>query len=227
MIRNNYLQALIFTCLVAVLAGACSKSNKGDDNPGPGPGPAPDTSLTNGSHLNNLQVSVNFENGQKGTGVYIYADAPSYAPVAAPGEGFACVDDVARALLYYVRSSSFATDKAIQQKAFGMTRFVLNMQSANGYFYNFVQTGNLINKYGISSINQPKWWSWRALQAFTEATPIIKTKDAALARQMETATSKLMAAIKADLVNAPSTTALKDGIEIPQWLPEGPTRRLR
>jgi len=220
--KTQSIRVIIAAGLVVSFLAACSKKGGGDDTGTPPPPvTVQDTALTNATHLKDLNVQVTFENGQTGTGVYIYADAPSYAPVYAPGEGFACVDDVARAILYYVRSQAFATDTSIQQKAFGMTRFVLNMQSPGGYFYNFIQTGNLINKYGATSVNAPKWWSWRALQALTEAAPVIKTKDAALAGQMETATDKLVTAIKTDLVNAPLTTAQTDGFDIPQWLPEG------
>lgn len=220
--KKYSIRLVVAVSLVACLLVACSKSGGGGEGTGtPPPVVVQDTSITNATHLNSLNVQVTFENGQKGAGVYIYANAPYYTPADAPGEGFTCVDDVARALLYYVRSQAFATDTSVQQKAFGMTRFVLNMQSPGGYFYNFLQTGDLINKYGPTSVNQPKWWSWRALQALTEAAPVISTKDAALAGQMGTAIDKLITAIKTDLVNTPQTTLQTDGIDIPQWLPEG------
>jgi hypothetical protein len=95
------------------------------------------------------------------------------------------------------------------------------MQSGNGYFYNFLQAGNVINKTGITSIDQPKWWSWRALQALTEAVPVISTKNALLAGQANAAVIKLVNVIKQDLVNKPLTTISVSGMDVPQWLPEG------
>jgi hypothetical protein len=48
------------------------------------------------------------------------------------------------------------------------------MQSDNGFFYNFIFSSGLINKSGSTSTNNENWWSWRALQALTEASPIVK-----------------------------------------------------
>jgi hypothetical protein len=128
---------------------------------------------------------------------------------------------VAREVLFYLRSSTFSTDTVVQKKVYGLLSFIINMQSDNGYFYNFLQQGNVINKTGITSINQPKWWSWRALQALTEATPIIKLKNATLATRTEITVDKLINVIKTDMVNLPLTTTQINGIDVPQWLPEG------
>ena len=101
------------------------------------------------------------------------------------------------------------------------------MQSANGFFYNFLPDGNVINTAGITSINQPKWWSWRALQALTEAIPLIKINNTLLSSQAENAVEKLINAIKRDIVNRPLTSVKMQGIDVPQWLPEGADRRQR
>ena len=179
------------------------------------------SSILNTAHLEKLAVQVVFPNGEKATGIYIYADAPNYTPVNAGGEGFTCVDDVARGVLFYVRSSTFSSDTLVQKKVAGFLRFLVNMQSGNGYFYNFLQQGNVINKTGITSTNQPKWWSWRALQALTEAGPIVRPVNTLLADQADTAVTKLVNVIKQDLVNIPLTTIPVNGIDVPQWLPEG------
>ncbi len=196
---------------------ACSK-------PGSGQTITPvnkDTGLVNTSHLDYLYTPVVFPNGTKAAGVYIYADAPDYHLVEASGEGFACVDDVARAALVYLRSTKFSTDTAVLAKAFNLVRFILEMQSSNGYFYNFLFSNGLINKAGITSIDNPNWWSWRALQTLTEAAPLIKNKDAALYNKMNDAVNKLIINIKRDFINLPLTTKTVNGIVVPQWLPEG------
>ena len=185
------------------------------------PAPVIVSSILNTAHLERLAVPVVFGNGEKAEGIYIYADAPSYNPVVAGGEGFTCVDDVAREVLFYVRSSTFSTDTLVQKKVDGLLSFIINMQSENGYFYNFLQTGNVINKTGITSINQPKWWSWRALQALTEAGPVVKQKNIVLSDRVDTVVVKLIAAIKKELTSLPLTTIEINGIDVPQWLPEG------
>ena len=142
--------------------------------------PPGDTSLVNTSHLDYLYTPVTFADGTDAAGVYIYAEAPDYHLVGASGEGYTCVDDVSRAALVYMRSNKFSTDTAIQSKAFKLINFLLEMQSPNGYFYNFLLTGNQINTSGPTSINNPEWWSWRALQALTEGSPLVKVTNAAL-----------------------------------------------
>src|SRR5207248_6828059 len=119
------------------------------------------------------------------------------------GEGFSCVDDVARAALVYLRSSKFSTDTAVQSKTFNLIRFILEMQSPNGYFYNFMFTDGTINYTGSTSINSANWWSWRALQTLTEAEPVVKNIDVLLYSQMDFAINKLVSQIKVDIVNLP------------------------
>jgi hypothetical protein len=99
---------------------------------------------------------------------------------------------------------------------------MLEMQSANGYFYNFLlsPTGP-INTTGVTSVNTATWWSWRAFQALTEAAPSVKTLNPALYAKMTTAISNLVARMKIDLVGLPQTTASYSGISAPTWLPDG------
>ena len=204
------LYAISFTLL------ACTKSANSQPPP-----PSQDTSLVNTSHLSYLYTPVTFSTGTQAAGIYIYSEAPDYHLVEAAGEGFACVDDVARAALVYLRSSKFSTDTATQSKAFNLVRFILEMQSANGYFYNFLFANGLINKAGVTSMDNANWWSWRALQTLTEAEPLIKNKDAQLYDKMVSAVNKLVAKIKTDMVNIPATTKLVHGITVPEWLPAG------
>jgi hypothetical protein len=179
------------------------------------------TGILNTVHLEKLTVPIIFPNGAKALAVYIYADAPNYNLTSASGEGFTCVDDVARAALVYTRNPFFSTDTLVQKRATGLINFILNMQSEDGYFYNFLYTGNTINKAGITSINEPKWWSWRALQTLTEAYNVIKANNQPLADKMLLSADKLVARIKSDLATLPETTIQIEGLSIPQWLPEG------
>ncbi len=183
--------------------------------------PPADTALVNFQHLNALTVPVVFAGGMRATGVYIYSQYPDYHPVAATGEGYTCVDDVSRAALAYLRSGKIATDTAIRAKLYNLLAFVVGMQSGNGYFYNFLMTDNTINAFGPTSINNPNWWSWRALQALTEAGPVIQNSNPALFALTDAAVHKLVAQLKVDFVYLPETTSVVDGISVPAWLPSG------
>jgi hypothetical protein len=180
-----------------------------------------DTSLVNTNHLDYLTIPVTFPDGTNAAGVYIYADAPDYHLTPAAGEGYTCVDDVSRAALVYLRSNKFSSDTAIQNKVFKLINFVLEMQSSNGYFYNFLLTGTQINMVGPTSINNAEWWSWRALQTLTETEPLIKNMNAPLAAKIDVAVNKLVVSLKNDMVNLPKTTKVVSGITVPQWLPAG------
>ncbi|MEP6948741.1 MAG: hypothetical protein ABI863_05685 [Ginsengibacter sp.] len=210
------IQFLFCISAISCMAVTCKKQNSNNIVP-----PPADTSLVNTSHLDYLFTPVKFTDGTNAAGVYIYAEAPDYHLVGASGEGYTCVDDVSRAALVYLRSSKFSTDTAIQSKAFKLINFLLEMQSSNGYFYNFLLTGSQINTNGATSINNPEWWSWRALQALTEGSPLVKTTNATLSAKMDQAVSKLVAALKTGMVNLPQTTKVISGITVPQWLPAG------
>ena len=213
--KNSIRFLLCFSAIIC-MAVTCKKQSSGSTVI-----PPKDTSLVNLSHLNYLYVPVTFTDGTDAAGVWIYADAPNYTLTPATGEGYTCVDDVSRAALVYLRSNKFSSDTSVQTKAFKLINFILEMQSSNGYFYNFLLTGNQINLSGPTSINKAEWWSWRALQALTEGSPFVKPINAALSAKMDNAVSKLVAAIKIDLVNLPQTTKTVSGITVPQWLPAG------
>ena len=181
----------------------------------------PDTSLVNTSHLDHLYIEVSFPGNTPAAGVYIYSQYPDYHPVEASGEGFTCVDDVSRAALVYLRSSKFSSDTAIQSKVYKLMQFILGMQSGNGYFYNFLFTGNSINTAGVTSVNAPNWWSWRALQALTEVGAAIKNINAPLYAKINTAVHLLVTRIKLDVAGVPLTTTTVNGYTIPEWLPAG------
>ena len=202
-------------CLITIncMVIACDKPSVSE------PPPVINSGLVNTTHLDYLYTPVTFSMGTKAAGVYIYAEAPDYHPVEATGEGFTCIDDVARAVLVYSRSKKFAADTAVQSKAIHLIRFILEMQSDNGYFYNFLYTNGLINKFGATSVNNANWWSWRALLTLTEVAPQIKNIDGPLYDQMNAATEKLVSQIKNELINLPQTTKIVNGITIPEWLP--------
>lgn len=209
------IQFLLCLCAISCMDVTSKKQST------PAPVTPNDTSLVNTSHLNYLYTPLTFSTGTKAAGVYIYAEAPDYRFVTDADEGFTCVDDVARATQVYLRSAKFSSDTSVRNKAFNLIRFILEMQSANGYFYNFLFPDITINTNGPTSVNNANWWSWRALYTLSEASPVVRTKDAPLADKIDAAISRLVAKIKTDLVPIPQTTKIVAGITVPEWLPAG------
>ncbi len=204
---------VFFACLAFIGCKESSPEKKQQTNKG--------SSLVNTRHLDHLTIPVTFPSGVKASGIFIYSEAPDYHFVTDSDEGFTCVDDIARAALVYLRHNRFSSDTATQTRAVNLIRFIVEMQSENGYFYNFLFPHNTINDTGKTSINGPHWWSWRALQTLTEAAPLIKNTDTLLTSKINTAISKLVRKIKSDLVKIPATTKVAGGITVPQWLPSG------
>ncbi len=215
---NKKSRLLIWAIAIGCMALTCKKQSAANTVTPP---PPVDTSLINLSHLNHLYTPVTFPDDSVAAGVYIYSNAPNYTNVEANGEGFTCVDDVSRATLVYLRSGLYLSDTAARSKLYNLIKFMLEMQSPNGYFYNFLYSNGQINTTGSTSVNTPTWWSWRAFQALTEAAPVIKNINLPLYNRMNTAINNLVARMKSDLLVIPQTTTVISGITIPQWLPSG------
>src|SRR5215467_15642181 len=173
---SREMNRLITILLLGFFACTCKKQNNGTKQVN-----SNNDTLVNLAHLNYLYTPVSFSDGTQAGGIYIYSEAPNYTLTPASGEGYTCVDDVSRAILVYIRNKNFSTDTSLQNRVYNLVRFVIEMQSANGYFYNFLQLSGQINMNGPTSINNAQWWSWRALQALTEALPILTTKNPSLA----------------------------------------------
>ena len=208
------IQLILCVCAICCMAITCKTTSTTTT-------PPKQPALVNTAHLDHLYTPVTFSTGTVSAGIYIYSEFPDYRLVGDDDEGYTCVDDVARAALVYLRISDFETDATVQAKVYNLVTFILEMQSVNGYFYNFIFPGNQVNTKGSTSINSADWWSWRALQTLTEAGPLIKVKNAQLANKIDQAVLKLVNKIKTDLVNIPQTTKVVSGLTIPQWLPAG------
>ena len=205
-------------CLLAIICMAVTCKKQASPALVP---PPTDTSLVNLIHLNYLYTPITFANASNAAAIYIYAEAPDYRLVGDSDEGFTCVDDVARAAQVYLRHAKFSTDTTLQNKTFNLLRFIVAMQSDNGYFYNFLFPDMSINRTGSTSINRAEWWSWRALYTLAEAAPVIRVINAGVADKIDAALTKLIATIKSDQVPIPQNTKMVTGITVPQWLPAG------
>lgn len=214
---NRY--RLVWLCLVQLLLlVSCHKprpTQSGQDH----------TRLVNTAHLDHLYQVVQLNGVAVGL-INIYSEYPDYTWVADDDEGAACVDDVARAVLFLLHEPDLKVNAGKQDKLHKLTEFVLQMQAntpdaGGGYFYNFIFGNRVINKTGSTSINQPNWWSWRALWCLTEVYPYYKTADPAFALRLQTATQRLVANIIRDFGSKPQAYNKVAGLNIPTWLPYG------
>jgi hypothetical protein len=174
-------------------------------------------SIVNSSHLDDLYEEINVSGKTLGI-IYIYSEYPDYKWVGDDDEGIACVDDAARALIFYLRHYQANNNIEYLKKAEHLIEFLLFMQSENGFFYNFIFDDYSINKTHMNSINQPNWWSWRAMWALSEGYKIFKDVDMEFAKQI---LSGLVNSVKATKKTLPTERIIKkiNGFEFPVWLP--------
>ena len=123
--------------------------------------------IVNKSHLDYLYKEIVVDGRQMAI-IHISSNAPDYKYVDDEDEGYACVDDAARAAIFYLEYFKAYNDSSSLYKYYSLVEFLFNMQGDNGFFYNFVWKDNSINKTFKTSIAEPNWWSWRALWALTE-----------------------------------------------------------
>jgi len=167
----------------------------------------------NYQHLDYLYKEVVLPNGENGGIIHIYSNYPNYNFDIEPKEGFACVDDAARALIL------LSQDKSQIQKAKRLTSFLLYMQNKNGWFNNFIWEDLSINTNYKTSVAKPSWWSWRAFWALKAILPELEKRDTTLAKNVENSIDKLVLNIETYLKNLPLGLKTVQGIEVPTQLP--------
>jgi hypothetical protein len=176
-----------------------------------------ETSFINTAHLDHLYQDIVVNNDTLGI-VHIYAEYPDYKWFDDSDEGTACVDDVARAVLFYLDYYKYKGDNASLLKAKRLVKYILYMQAENGWFYNFTWKDNSINKDFRTSVAEPNWWSWRAFRALAEAETYFRSNDPQLAAVIKASEERLL---KVLLPWLDSSRKFKDyaGISLPAWLP--------
>jgi len=172
--------------------------------------------LVNTSHLDNLYEEITVKNKQMAI-IHIYSNYPDYKWVEAQGEGIACIDDVARAAVFYSKYYKITHEKAYLRKAKLLTEFILYMQADNGYFNNFIEEGYSINKTYKTSLAQPDWWSWRAVWALSETYTLFNKTDIEFAKRIYQSMNKVFSELEKKLP-LKKDYRIVDGIERPAWL---------
>ncbi len=173
--------------------------------------------LVNTSHLDHLYEEISVDRKELGI-IHIYCEYPDYKLVGDSDEGIACVDDVARAAVFYMNYSRQYNDLAASHKAAKLIEFVLHMQTENGFFYNFIFPDYSINKTHQNSVAQASWWSWRALWSLTEAYPFFEPLDKEFSERIKLAIEKTIGAAKKHFQYEKTFVDLS-GFKRPVWLP--------
>jgi hypothetical protein len=157
--------SICFTCSPSVSDNVKEDTTVADSN----------SSLINTSHIDHLFTTLQVKDQEVGA-IWIYSESPDYHLVTDEDEGFTCVDDVARSLVFYCRHYALAPSSGELERIEALTEFILQMQAENGYFYNFVFPDGTINTTHQNSVATPNWWSWRAFWALTELQAVNATE---------------------------------------------------
>ena len=174
-----------------------------------------DNTLINTTHLEQLYQEININNKHLGI-IWIYSNAPDYQVVTDDDEGFTCVDDVSRALIFYCRQYKIKPETKYLEKIKLLTNFIIYMKTDNGYFYNFMFPNNEINITHQNSKPSPNFWSWRAFWALSELNLLESSKLDDLKTQTIPIMEKLIEKINQEF-SKPSKTIIIDGINIPEY----------
>ena len=175
--------------------------------------------FVNPSHLNNLYQEI-AAGGKEMAIIHIYSDYPGYKWTDAAGEGIACIDDVARAALFYSNYYKATGEKIYLRKIKKLIEYVLFMQAENGYFYNFITKDYSKNREYKTSLAQPDWWSWRAAWSLSETYKLFSFYDPPFSKRIIKSLDKLFSAIKINLPVKKIYTNV-NGFERPAWLQSG------
>lgn len=172
--------------------------------------------LTNPAHLNHLFEKVKIGKQEVGI-IHIYAEAPDYEWVGDDDEGIACVDDAARAAVFYLRHYETTGDNDSLMRARMLLNFILHMQAENGLFYNFIWPDLSIHKDGPTTKNILGWWTARAIWALGEGTRIFRKVDSYFADDLHESIRATYSHLDTLLENYGRIEKFK-GFAVPQWL---------
>ena len=197
-----FVKWFLFTALIVV----CSELSLGQ------------TAFTvNKSHLDYLYKEIEV-NGKQMAVIHIYSNAPDYKYIDDEDEGYACVDDAARAAIFYLEYFKTYNDSSSLIKYNNLVEFLLYMQAENGFFYNFIWKDNSINKTYKTSVAEPNWWSWRALWALMENYKDFNNANDTGAIRIIQRVGKGVEAIK-KIIPENHGKIMIDGVKLPNWLP--------
>ncbi|MBN1542441.1 hypothetical protein JW992_09870 [candidate division KSB1 bacterium] len=171
------------------------------------------------AHLLHLCETVGID-GEAVTLVRIYSDAPDYDWVEAPGEGIACVDDVARAAVVLMRAAETGTANVEDVLLRQLLRFVVRMQTEDGEFYNFIFADQRINRDGKTSVKSFSFWAARGYWALGHGYRYYLERDSDFAAELRRAFDRCLIPL-AQLDERFGQMETIDGRLYPRWLIHG------
>lgn len=174
--------------------------------------------LVNTAHLDALYEKKKVAGRDVGI-IHIYSEYPGYQWVGDQDEGIACVDDASRAAVFYLRQYKSTASPEYLHKGKMLLKFLMEMQSPDGYFYNFIWPDGSINTTGRTSRAVPAWWSWRALWSMGEGIRILGPGDP-IVIELNQHRDELLNAMLHEKAMFSTKTDTAGGLEIPTWLPE-------
>ena len=133
-----------------------------------------------------------------------------YKPVEAPGEGYACVDDVARIAILYLDHYEKYRNPVSLEKARDALDFLLYMHDGNGDFYNFIDKSGKINKEGHTSKAGLDWWTARAFWAMGKGIRIFRKNDPQYSQKLEKVFLKTFTKLEDYLMNSKLNPKIAD-----------------
>jgi hypothetical protein len=175
-------------------------------------------SILNLDHLDYLSEVVTYE-GQDLRIVHIYADAPDYNWVGDDDEGEACVDDAARAAVFYLRHFELTGSEESAEIAKQLLRFVMYMQTEDGLFNNFVWDNSLRKNttHENSVADELNWWAARAAWALGTGARVLAEYDSSFANLSLLSVDKLLPHVNQTISSYPNTKTV--GVyAMPTWL---------
>lgn len=173
-------------------------------------------SQVNFAHLEHLTQTVHL-NGQLCDIIHIYSEYPDYQWADAAREGIACVDDVARAAVVYLRYFELTGIDSVLPRAQRLLNFVLHMQAEDGEFYNFIDSTLQINTTYRTSEKSFNFWAARGYWALGMGYRIFKTRDQDYAARLKTAFLRCKMPIQKNLAFYNQYADI-DGRRYPLWL---------
>ncbi|TYC01921.1 MAG: hypothetical protein FXF54_01415 [Kosmotoga sp.] len=136
---------------------------------------------------------------------WIYADRlpdGSYRHIEAVGEGVTCVDDVARAGIFYLRNIEIGINTELSiERSKEIFEFLFAMQRNDGSFYNFITADGEYNRYGPTSRPGPNWWSVRAFWALAKGANVFYGIDEKLSFELRERAKRTFTLLKKNLEN--------------------------
>ncbi|WP_186438424.1 S-layer homology domain-containing protein [Cohnella terricola] len=149
-----------------------------------------------------------------------------YAWVGDPQEGFAAVDDVARAVIAYTEHYGMYGDEFSYGKIKRGLEFLMWMQHRDGDFDNFVvrdPDGTIRPKDSASSQKSFSWWAVRAYEALATAMPKLKAEDSELAARVKERLALCLKRLKENTDPSYGQYVDVNGIRMAKWLLFGDT----